>query len=139
MTLGATQDDRAITSLSIEVLGITQESGNEDVALSRLVQIARAMTGEPLMIPALIRLLEWSADGRGGKQREWVRAALDGATAEKPIICNLGGDQYRRLWIARVKGHEHVFCQSIDPADAREAAAIATAGVDAEVSAALRM
>lgn len=137
MTLGATADDKPITSLAIEVLGIVEDAGVEEVSLARLMQIATAMTpGQPMQMAELLRLLGWSADGRGGKQREWVRKALDGATTEKPIIVHLGGDEYRRLWIAMANKHETVFCERIDPVEAKEAAELRKA--EAEVTAALK-
>ena len=140
MTLGATTSDRPISSLAIEVMGVVEDASIEDVSLARLVQIASAMKpGEPLTMAVLIRLLGWSPDGRGGKQREWVRAALDGATAEKPIVVHLGGDHYRRLWLGRIAKHEYVFCEAIDPSEAKEAAQMAKSGVEPEITPALKM
>ena len=138
MTLGATADDKPITTLCDQrILGIVEDAGVEEVSLARLMQIATAMTpGQPMQMAELLRLLGWSADGRGGKQREWVRKALDGATTEKPIIVHLGGDEYRRLWIAMANKHETVFCERIDPVEAKEAAELRKA--EAEVTAALK-
>lgn len=78
------------------------------------------MKDEELTMAELLRRLEWSKDGRGGKQRAWVREAIGGATDEKPRLVHLSAATYRRVWMRRDGSHEIICCRqsSADEANA---------------------
>jgi hypothetical protein len=115
MTLGVDKEGEEINSLAIETLGIDEDgSMAADDTGSKLREIAVEMTdGEELLMAPLLRRLGWSEDGRGGRQRGWVRQAIGDATQEKPRLVHLSGETYKHLWIRKDRGREIVCCRQL--------------------------
>jgi hypothetical protein len=101
ITLGVTSEGEELTSLAVETLGIAEEGAQSDGNTSKLRQIAASIKDEELSVAQLLIRLEWSKDGRGGKQRGWVDDAIGNATEEDPRVVHLAGDDYRAVWMRR--------------------------------------
>jgi hypothetical protein len=114
-TLGFDEDEIPISSIGITYMGVAManEVRRADVS-SYLYQIAASMVpGSRLSVTALVKLMGWSADGKGGRQHEQVLTAVP----EIPLSVHIEGDDYRLVWREREGSGWTIHCAT----DTREA------------------
>jgi hypothetical protein len=123
LTLGVNEIGEEIASLAIETLGIAEDSNQgAEVAGAKLRQIASEMKDEDLQMAELLKRLKWSKDGRGGRQRMWVRDAIGDAKEENPRLVHLSGNTYKHVWIRRDASHHIICCRQLTAEEANAAA-----------------
>jgi hypothetical protein len=118
LTLGVDKENQEISSLACETIGIDEEDSiADDDSDSKLREIGAEMASndeyEELQMAPLLRRLGWSQDGRGGRQREWVRKAIGDATQDQPRLVHISGETYKHVWIRRDASKDTICCRRL--------------------------